>query len=144
MHPRVAARIGLKLLGILVLVFSLSYLGFVAQSLFDLMDSFASGDTIGESLFDYGAFIQIVYLCGPLLQITLGAMFFFRADAIAKRIAPPTGRLCGDCGYDLKGITADACPECGAPVRRAAAARSESREANEEHNDNAPAFRPGR
>lgn len=25
---------------------------------------------------------------------------------------------CGSCGYDLAGLTADTCPECGRPFRR--------------------------
>lgn len=39
----------------------------------------------------------------------------------AAHAALPEGLLCPDCGYDLRGLTADRCPECGfdvQPLRR--------------------------
>lgn len=44
------------------------------------------------------------------------------AYALSRRGRPLFGfrgeNDCGSCGYDLTGLTPDACPECGRPIRR--------------------------
>ena len=50
----------------------------------------------------------------PLLAILSVAGVYVAGCFAAKRWAPVPGEgACEQCGYDLRGITASVCPECG-------------------------------
>ena len=40
------------------------------------------------------------------------------ARLLTKRIRPGWGGGCQTCGYDLEGLNATKCPECGTPIER--------------------------
>ncbi len=120
MHPRVAARIGLKLLAFYLFASAVPTLFQMSMQIANLWvySRGAGGGGAGFGGPTYPWWQQwLPSFGGPILQFLLAALIYFRADAIAKRIAPPIGRLCSDCGYDLKGIGGGLCPECGAPAR---------------------------
>ena len=56
---------------------------------------------------------------GRLIQFGLAMALVFAAGPIARLImrgiASPAGQ-CGKCGYDIRGVTGGACPECGAAI----------------------------
>lgn len=59
---------------------------------------------------------------GTLLNCIVGIFMLIvygLCHAFGKKLPP--GGACESCGYDLRGTTSGVCPECGAPVRVAAA-----------------------
>ncbi len=131
MHPRVAARIGLKLLGFFLFASAVPTIFQLSVQLANMWVYSRNAGGVGAGFGGptYPWWQQwLPMVGGPMIQLCLAAVIYFRADAIAKRIAPPVGRLCPDCGYDLKGIKDGACPECGtlAPSKVRKAARESS------------------
>lgn len=54
-------------------------------------------------------------------QAALGWYLIFRGEWFIKKVLGEIQGRCAMCGYDLHGLKADACPECNAPIRTAAA-----------------------
>lgn len=132
MHPRVAARIGVKVIALLVVANALpSVAAFVAQ-VGNAVIVWLGGmprSTFGQAT---GLrWVMWVWSAGPAaLQLGFAALLYFRADRIAARIAPPSGGLCEDCGYDLRGVAGERCPECGAPATAAGRRPSSGQESS--------------
>jgi hypothetical protein len=60
----------------------------------------------------------VVALAMPLLAACLSWWLIIKVMAARKwlLVASKTGKQCDACGYDLRGIRANRCPECGKPV----------------------------
>jgi len=55
-------------------------------------------------------------MVGGMLQLLLGIYLLFFADAFIRRCLLDIRDRCPTCQYDLRGITAPTCPECGEQV----------------------------
>lgn len=55
-------------------------------------------------------------LAGFLAQGAFGVYLLFGGSAIIRYCTRDISGLCGSCGYDLKNLDADRCPECGSPA----------------------------
>jgi len=44
----------------------------------------------------------------------MAALLWVIQRPLSRLIVPRSGRNCGECGYDLRGLNGDRCPECGA------------------------------
>lgn len=62
-------------------------------------------------------------LAGSLAQAAIGLYLLFGGNWIINRCLKEVRNRCISCGYDLTASTADACPECGAPILRPAPGR---------------------
>ena len=56
----------------------------------------------------------IVY---PGVWLVLGVWLFFKGRVLARIVSTPAWFRCDACSYDLRGSSADRCPECGHPCR---------------------------
>ncbi|MGP1310022.1 MAG: hypothetical protein ACTS27_07495 [Phycisphaerales bacterium] len=123
MHQSIAARVGLKLVGMLLLGLALPDLaGNAAQIghywVYMRPQAVAAGGGGLGSAWWYWT----IPMLGPVFQGVFGAVLYFRAGPIARRLAPTGVRLCRECGYDIKGVTGERCPECGAALQRSQSA----------------------
>jgi hypothetical protein len=48
-----------------------------------------------------------------LVQMGIGAYFFFGGEWIVNRAIPSNRPYCPECGYDLSKSRSERCPECG-------------------------------
>lgn len=46
----------------------------------------------------------------------LAVLLWLFHDRIAKAVVPRMERTCGECGYSLRGLKTDRCPECGTEI----------------------------
>ena len=69
-------------------------------------------------------------LVGDGVQAAFGYYLLFRGEWIIGRIISEVAGRCPKCGYDIRGLQNDACPECNTPIRRA---KGEDRSRPPEH-----------
>ncbi len=74
----------------------------------------------------YAAFggVGFAVVCGSLLLSPFAAMIFFAGRRRLRERRQIAGH-CDACGYSLKGLTSERCPECGEAISRATARRGE-------------------
>ena len=58
-----------------------------------------------------------VFVLGPT-GVVLGWYLLFRGRRVHGWLTAGLDNECAKCGYNLRGVTADKCPECGASVVR--------------------------
>lgn len=59
----------------------------------------------------------INFLAG-FIQLAMGVYLFVGGRWVVDRLVPTNRPYCPDCGYPLKGLTRDTCPECGGLLPR--------------------------
>jgi hypothetical protein len=52
-------------------------------------------------------------------QAFMGWYLLFRGEWIIGRVLAEVNGRCAKCGYDIRGLTGEACPECNTPLARA-------------------------
>lgn len=62
------------------------------------------------------------YVPIELARIAVGCYFFFGGKWVADLAIPSNRRYCPECAYELYGLLAAQCPECGTPTTQENAA----------------------
>lgn len=117
MSPHATCKVAIRLIGILIAGLCLSQAWHAAHNTFfnrvwfglytDWLWPFTSYDS--EALDDLGHLIQfglamtLIFAAGPISRLVM------------RGIAHLPGQ-CGKCGYDIRGVSGGACPECGAAI----------------------------
>jgi hypothetical protein len=52
-------------------------------------------------------------------QAAFGYYLLFKGEGIISRVLSEIHGRCAKCGYDLRGLKGEACPECNTPLARA-------------------------
>lgn len=50
-------------------------------------------------------------------QAAFGWYLLFRGEGVISRVLAEIHGRCAKCGYDLRGLNSNACPECNTPIR---------------------------
>ena len=61
----------------------------------------------------------IVGVVAPLVKLLLGVYLFFGGNWIVNLAIPSNRPYCHECGYDLRHVTTNRCPECDTPFQPA-------------------------
>ncbi len=106
MYPKTIARVGIKLIGVFVLISGASVLlGRLQPTLISVV--YGGGLSLAEIL------LRLPYpLMAGATTIVLGLYFVFGGGRLAGFITPDNRRRCPECGYRLVGLTGERCPEC--------------------------------
>ncbi len=62
---------------------------------------------------DYGGEREIPDRFGHVLVLVVGVYLFLDGRWVIRRCMRGTAGRCARCGYDLRGLTIERCPECG-------------------------------
>ncbi len=105
-------RLTLKAFGVLAIVIAVPE---VAQYSVWVLYNFAQPRPVGQ----ISSWYQLLRVVGPLLQLLLGVYLFFGGNWIVNLAIPGNRPYCHECGYDLRHVTANRCPECDTPFQPA-------------------------
>jgi len=104
-------RLAIKVIGVWMLIEGAVVLVYsVAQGLATFMQMQGAGATFPV------AYIVVAPLQG-LLKLGIGLYLFFGGKWIVDRAIPGNRSYCHECGYELRSLTGDECPECGMPFK---------------------------
>ena len=105
-------RLAVKLTGV---VFSILGIISFASAMFQLFFLSDFSSPVRSLLhFNSGA---LGYLVTPAITLALGAYLLFDGEWIVNKAIPSNKPYCHECGYLLKDLTGDRCPECDTPFR---------------------------
>ncbi len=106
MHPKTTARLGLKLIGVFLLIHgSLAFLDRFQPILLSL--TFGATGRADQLL------ARLPYpVLTLLLTVPVGIYLVLGGAWLASRIVPDNKPRCPECGYQLAGLDAERCPEC--------------------------------
>ncbi|HYE02922.1 MAG TPA: hypothetical protein VD963_06775 [Phycisphaerales bacterium] len=124
MNYRTGVILGLRLLGLALLIYSSAGLAVFLMSLLAIVVAGAQGVPGASTAGTAGALFLLGNSAGALAWFALGAYFFLRGRWVHARLFRGlSAEACGGCGYPLAGLTAGKCPECGLRFVGAAPAR---------------------
>ncbi len=63
-------------------------------------------------------FAMIAEFAGVVLMLGFGLYLLIGGGALIRYCTRDVTGLCASCGYDVRNLDADRCPECGAPIPR--------------------------
>ncbi len=112
MNPKSAARLGVQLIGLFVLVLTLAETARMLAGLAAL--GFPPVSSMPQA-WDLAAW----FATNLALGMALGLLLLFDAAWLIRRIAPDNRPRCPVCSCLLKGLTESRCPECGCSIKSA-------------------------
>jgi hypothetical protein len=110
-------RLALKVVGICSVIAALPT---TAEALTRILISVSRGSwflTPLETVLDF---------LGPIFMVGAGCYLFFGGEWIVNKAIPSNRPYCHECGYMLKNLTGNKCPECDTPFRPEPPAHGES------------------
>lgn len=60
---------------------------------------------------------RILYYLDNFIEIAIGLYLIFGGKWIVNKAIPSNRPYCNECGYELRNLTNNQCPECGTPVQ---------------------------
>lgn len=106
---RVQMKIGLKLIGVVAVIWGLSNLSSIIVYLVSELWADRWFYTDDPYLF------IVAQIIGPTTMFAAGCYLIFDGRHVLNLLAPLDVTCCYACGYDLQHVTAEHCPECGTP-----------------------------
>lgn len=104
--------------GLLMIAASLPPLGFIVGRLIKTV-GIGAGFSMLSPFVDFGPdqdpYGWLGWL-GWVVLLALGIYLLLGGGWIRRRITAPFGSACSECGYDLRGVRHDSCPECDTPL----------------------------
>lgn len=120
MRYKTLFRLGLKLLGLALIVFA------IPQTVYWIGSEVMNAVARNASYTQAGLTSELLRIAANALNIAMyfgiGLYLFFGGKWIADLAIPSNRPYCPECGYDIKGVTGTRCPECDTVFRSVPAA----------------------
>jgi len=116
MQPHAVATLGVRFAGLVSVLVSLPTLGEYAGRTVTAFSLGYGWDYLALRI-DYGE-RDTMNAIGWLALLLIGLYLLFFGKWVIGRVARGIGVGCAVCGYDLRGVKSDTCPECGTSVPR--------------------------
>ncbi len=115
-------RLVLKCVGVLLIGLGLPEAIRQAGVFFQLFRMHAAAANTGAMPAFFGPNGQglgfVVNFLAGFIQFAIGVYLFVGGRWVVDHLVPTNRPYCPDCGYPLKGLTRDTCPECGGYLPR--------------------------
>ncbi len=107
-------RLLVRLIGIAMFAIALPQ---IAHLVYWIGQVWLSTDGAGVAQLTF--FSGLSYFIAPLVQCVIGFYLLFGADGLIRYCLLEVRERCTLCGYSIKGLTTNQCPECGERIEPA-------------------------